>query len=127
VGAGKGAELLLTRRALRDIAEIEAYSVSQWGKPVADRYVADIEAALARLRDKPDLLRARDDLPRHLRFYSVNKHVLVCDVRPRAVCVLTVIHGSRDIPSRLGELQPTLEAEVKLLHARIGRGRIGKK
>ncbi len=105
--------------ALGDIAEIEAYSVSQWGKEVAAKYIAHIEAALVRLQEKPDLLREHQDFPPSLRFYRVNKHILVCDVRPKVVCVLTVIHASRDIPSRLAELEPTLAAEAELLHTKL--------
>jgi len=44
---------------------------------------------------------------------------LACDVRPEAIVVLTVIHGSMDLPSRLAEFQPTLPAEAKLLQATL--------
>jgi toxin ParE1/3/4 len=116
-------KLLLTERALRDIGEIETYSVSEWGKRIADKYIADLEAALTRIRDKPDLLWPEKELHPDLCFYRVNKHLLVCDVQPKAVFVLTVIHASRDIPSRLAEIQPTLAAEVELLHAKLDQAK----
>jgi len=53
----------------------------------------------------------------------VNRHVLVCDVQPASVVVLTVLHGSMDIPSRLAELVPQLSAEVALLHERLASGK----
>jgi hypothetical protein len=49
--------------------------------------------------------------------------MLVCDVQPKAIFLLTVIHASRDIPSRLAELAPTLAAEVELLHKQLERSR----
>ncbi|MCG8586193.1 MAG: type II toxin-antitoxin system RelE/ParE family toxin [Pirellulales bacterium] len=112
-------KLLLAERALRDIAEIETYSISQWGKRTASRYIADIEAALERVRQDPELLRPEEDFHPELAFYRVNKHLLVCDVQDTAIFLLTVIHASRDIPSRLAEMEPMLAAEVELLHAKL--------
>ena len=111
--------LLLTQRALRDFAEIEAYSVEQWGRRTATRYLSDLEAGLERIREDPDLLRSEEGFHASLRFYSVNKHVFVCDVLANAIVVLTVLHGSMDIPSRLHELSPTLSVEAQLLHHKL--------
>lgn len=127
MGATKAPQIRLTDRALRDIAEIRAYSVSQWGKRVAARYIADLEAALTRVQKEPDLLRAEQSLHPDLRFYRVNRHVLVCDVQPRVIFVLTVVHASRDIPSRLSELEPILGQEVQLLRDRLRRAERAKK
>jgi plasmid stabilization system protein ParE len=118
-----GAKLLLTQRALRDIAEIEASSIAEWGRRTAARYIANIEAALARVQEQPDLLRPEADFHPDLRFYRVNKHLLVCDVSPRSIIVLTVIQTSRDIPARLSELEPTLAAEVELLRRKLQQKR----
>jgi plasmid stabilization system protein ParE len=116
-------QLLLTQRALRDISEIEAFSIEHWGKPAASRYLADLEQALVRLQEQPDLLRPEADFHSDLRFYRVHKHLLVCDVQPKAILLLTVIHDSRDIPSRLAELEPTLAAEVELLRDKLRAGK----
>ena len=61
--------LLLTERAISDIREIEAYSIAEWGKRTASRYISDLEAALERVREKPDLLRAEEGLHPELCFY----------------------------------------------------------
>ena len=113
------AKLLLTERALSDIREIEAFSVERWDKKTAARYISDIEAALTRIQDKPDLLRTEENLSPHVHFYRVNKHLLVCDRLASSIIVLTVIHASRDIPNRLAELLPTLSTEVELLHRQL--------
>lgn len=119
-------KLLLTERALDDLAEIESYSIAQWGKKRAAQYLMEIETALSLIQEKPGLLKSNEPLHETLSFYRVNKHILVCDIQEKSILVLTVIHSSRDIPSRLFELQPTLHAEVELLRGRIagkGKGR----
>lgn len=113
----------ITDRALQDIAAIEEYSIENWGKRVADRYVDDIESALQRLAEHPELLREEPDFHGSLRFYRVNKHFLVCDVQVGAIYVLTVLHASMDIPNRLSEREPTLKIEVELLHKKLRRTR----
>lgn len=90
MSARKGkSKLLVTEWALRDIAEIEAYSIAEWGRRTAARYLEDIEAALDRIQEKPDLLRpeygAEEGFHAELSFYRVNKHLLVCDRQPRAI------------------------------------------
>ena len=112
-------QLLLTERALRDISEIEEYSIAEWGKKTAAKYIADVEAALVRVQEEPDLLRSEEEFHLDLHFYRVNKHLMVCDVQPTVIFLLTVIHASRDIPSRLAEMAPTLAAEVELLHKKL--------
>jgi len=121
VNAKAGAKLLIAERALLDIAAIEAFSFEKWGQETAARYLADLESGLARIRERPELLRPVVDFPSFLTFYRVNKHLLVCDVWPEAICLLTVIHASRDIPNRLAELAPGLVSEVELLHEQLRR------
>jgi toxin ParE1/3/4 len=116
-------DLLLTERALRDIADIERFSIEQWGKTTAAKYISDIEAAFSLLQENSALLRAEEDLHPELRFHRVNKHVLVCDVQQDTIFLLTVIHASRDIPSRLAEMQPSLMMEIELLHQRLANGK----
>ena len=111
--------ILISDRAIRDILAIEEYSIETWGKRVANRYLADLEAALERLAKHPEILREEPELHMALRFHRVNKHLLVCDVQDDAIFVLTVLHASTDIPSRLSELEPTIKLEVELLHRKL--------
>lgn len=115
----------LTRRALRDIKHIERYSVERWGKKVADDYLKSIEQGLNRLREKPDLLRSKEGISPHFSLYRVREHFLVCSVSGARVYVLTIKHGSMDLPSRLAELEPQLLSEAKLLHQALER-KMGK-
>ena len=116
-------KLVLTERAIADLKTIESYSTKQWGKRTTTRYLADIESCLQLISQNPDLLSTFEGLPKLLQFYSARKHVLICDVRPTSIVVLTVIHGSMDIPNRLAELVPTLSTEVAMLHKKITAAR----
>ena len=115
----KSGKLLLTERAIADLIGIEAYSVEQWGKRVASRYVDSLESALQLIRADPDILLAFDNLPKTLRYYRAEKHLIVCDVAEKTTVVLTIIHASMDIANRLSELLPQLRGEIELLHQRV--------
>jgi plasmid stabilization system protein ParE len=51
----------LTDRALDDLRKIELYSVQEWGRKAAEKYLDDISAALDRLSDHPEILRLEPD------------------------------------------------------------------
>lgn len=113
----------LTQRALDDIFEVHGHSIRRWGRKTADRYITDIETALERLKVNPGLLATDNDIVPFFQFYQVNKHLLVCDSREQDVVVLTVLHSSMDIPTRLHELQPLLSTELQVLHEKLRRKR----
>lgn len=83
------------------------------------KYLKDIESSLRLIEDNPGILRTLDGMPAQLQFHRVNKHWVVCDVTPRTIVMLTVIHASMDVPARLAELVPQLSAEVALLHGQL--------
>lgn len=111
----------LTQRALQDLRAIERFSIKEWGRKTADKYLDDIAAALDRLREQPELLRLEPDFAPGLYFYRVRKHVLVCDTHEVLVIVLTVLHTSMELPARLSELEPRLAIESQLLRAKLRR------
>lgn len=116
----KKTQAYLTERALQDIVGNEEYTVREFGRKVANRYLANLEAALVRITEKPELLRAEPDMHSWLRFYRAQKHLIVVDFNDNdRIIVLTLIHASMDIPSRLSELEPTLMAETELLHRQL--------
>ena len=120
----RGIRLELTELAIGDIAEIADDSAKQWGRKASEKYLDELEAGLRRLREQPALLTCLPDLDSSLRYYRVRQHLLICDFRPGTIVVLTVIHASMDLPSRLCELQPRLADEVEMLHRqmRISKG-----
>ena len=111
-------EVVLTSRSLRDINQIDAYSIETFGQNVADEYIADIDRAITLLSESPDLLRAQPEISGRLCFYRVRRHFLVCDVIDGRIYVLTVIYGSMDLPNRIGELEPQLIRESELMAQR---------
>ena len=111
--------VILSRRALLDIAEIETSSHERWGAAVADRYLADLQAGLRRLAAFPALLQARQEESDRLHFYRVRQHILVCDATPKRILVLTIWHGSMDLAKRLQVWEPTLVGEATWLHRRL--------
>ncbi len=118
--------LSLSRRALRDVQEIERYSIEKWGQVVADEYIDSIQAALDLLRDNPGLLRTPLRFPKTLAVYRVKKHFIVCTVIDEAVFVLTIKHGAMNLPDRLGELEPSLLDESKILFRAFQNRRSGQ-
>jgi toxin ParE1/3/4 len=111
--------VFLTRRALADLRDIERHSRKRWGRKTANKYLDDFALALDRIRENPDILRLEPDFAPDLFFYRVGKHFVVCDFHGNTVVVLTIIHTSMDLPSRLSELEPRLFAEADLLHRRL--------
>lgn len=110
------AYLGISRRAARDIEEIRLFSVEHWGNRVAEEYLDHIEEALQRLRQNPTLLRTKPEFSRHFRFFRVRVHYLVCSLVEDSIYLVTVKHGSLNLPKRLAELEPTLLEETDLLH-----------
>lgn len=111
--------LFLSDRALSDLLEIEAYSVSNWGKAAASKYILKFEKAFHLLEKNPELARPNHDLGSDLLLYRVEKHLLVCTRIKKGIAVLTVAHASRDLESLLYEMTPTLRAEAKSLVKKI--------
>lgn len=106
----------LSRRAVRDLEQIERYSEDRWGKRVAQDYLHSVESALARLGQQPGLLRSKPDVSEHFKFYRVREHFLVCVQVGDRIYVLTIKHTSMDLPQRIIELEPQLLLEARLLH-----------
>lgn len=120
--ASKKRTVYLTDRALRDILGIESYSTEQFGNRVAEQYIGKLEAGIGRITDNPDLL--REELPFHdsLKFYRIELHLLVCETAIAGkIIVLTLLHASMDIPSRLAELEPKLLIETEMLVSQLHR------
>ena len=117
------ARAYLSRRALLHIDEIDEYSIDRWGERVAERYLADMFAAIRRLEESPNLLQARPGHSVRLQFYCVREHTLVCDVLGDDIYVLAVWHGSTDFTGRLEKLEPQLISEAELMARRIEQQR----
>jgi len=112
----------LTDRALRDIAGIELHSIERFGKRVAAQYVGKLGAGISRIAENPDLLRDEPRFNHSLKFYRVEQHLLVCETGIEGkIIILTLLHSSMDVPSRLAELEPNLSIETEMLLVQLRR------
>jgi toxin ParE1/3/4 len=111
--------VFLTDRAIADLLEIKAYSINEWGEKVAAVYIATFEKALKLIELNPGILLPNPDLSDAMLFYRVEKHLMACVAIDRGICVLTVIHASRDLVTLIPELAPSLKAELEVLLKRI--------
>jgi plasmid stabilization system protein ParE len=89
--------------------------MERWGKAVAEEYLNDLQQGLNRLWENPKLLRTKGGISPDFSFYRVREHFLVCTLSSDRVYVLTIKHGSMDLPTRLTELEPQLLQEAQLL------------
>ena len=115
--------LYLTDRAVKDIDDIREYSVEQFGRRIANQFLSTIENTLNLLKSSPSLLRDQPKLHSWFKFYRCKRRFLVCDQQAGDIYVLTLIHTSMDIPTRLLELEPSLSMEVELLHRKLQQAR----
>jgi len=112
----------LTDRALRDTKGIEVHSLERLGKRVATQYLGKLEAGISRISGNLNLLRQEAPFHASLEFYRVEQHLLVCETAMEGeIIILTVLHASMDIPSRLGELEPILRLEAEMLLKQLTR------
>ena len=112
----------LTHRALRDIANIESYSIEKFGEQVAEQYIGKLEAGIGRISDNAELLREESLFHDSLKFYRIEQHLLVCETGIEdKIIILTVLHATMDIPSRLAELEPKLSIEAEMLLKQLCR------
>ncbi len=113
------AHVELTRRAALDLAEIEEYSIEHGGERVASQCLDAFNQAVRLLQERPSLLRDKDEISQCFSFFRVEKHFLGCAVIEDSIYVVAVLHGSRDLPDLVGDLEPQLSQEAELLHHRF--------
>ncbi|MBS0457688.1 MAG: type II toxin-antitoxin system RelE/ParE family toxin [Proteobacteria bacterium] len=106
------ATFLLTRTAALDLRRIHVRSRSEWGEDVADRYLADLYAAMAAAAANPETGRLRQRRSTPFLLVPARQHFVVYDVLPHGIAVLTVQHQVRDIETLIAELTPAFVAEV---------------
>jgi plasmid stabilization system protein ParE len=105
----------LTRNAALDLRRIHARSRREWGEEVADRYLADLYAAMSDAAVNPEKGRLRQPRSAPFLMAPIRQHFVIYDRVPQGIAVLTVQHQVRDIETLIGELTPSFYAEVKRL------------
>lgn len=109
------ATFLLTRNAALDLRRIHALSRREWGDDVADRYLADLYAAMGDAAASPEKGRLRQHRSAPFLMVPARQHFVIYDLVPQGIAVLTVQHQVRDIETLIAELTPAFHAEVARL------------
>ena len=106
---------LLTRTAALDLRRIYTRSQREWGDDIADRYLADLYAAMGVAAANPEKGRLRQYRSAPFLMVPARQHFVIYDLVPQGIAVLTVQHQVRDIESLIDELTPAFHAEVERL------------
>jgi toxin ParE1/3/4 len=89
--------LLFSPEARRDLHDLRLY-LAQDRPNTATRFVEHIEQRIRLLALAPRMGRERGDLGAGIRMLVVGPYLVLYLVDPRAVRVVRVIHGTRDLP-----------------------------
>ena len=109
------ATFLLTRNAALDLRRIYTRSLREWGDDVADLYLADLYAVMGVAAADPDRGRVRQYRSAPFLMVAARQHLVIYDLVPQGIAVLTVQHQVRDIESLIVDLTPAFHTEVERL------------
>jgi toxin ParE1/3/4 len=94
-------KLIIRPIVRRDIAEIWGYTADHWGVEQADAYVRQIEAAIARAQEFPNIGSAVFGLPPAYRKMKSGSHRVVYRHEDDALIVVRVLHEREDVPDEI--------------------------
>ena len=109
------ATFLLTRNAALDLRRIYTRSLRECGDDGADRYLADLYAVMGVAAADPDKGRLRQYRSAPFLMVAARQHLVVYDLVPQGIAVLTVQRQVRGIDSLIADLTPAFHAEVERL------------
>jgi plasmid stabilization system protein ParE len=109
------ATFLQTRNAALDLRSIHVRSRREWGDDVANRYLADLYAAMGDAAANPEMGRLRQHRSVPFLMVPARQHFVIYDLVPQGIAVLTIQHQVRDIETLIAELTPAFHAEVDRL------------
>lgn len=89
----------LTPAAQRDLSEIWDFTEERWDAGQAEKYIAEIRAAIERVAADPDRGRACDEIRQGYRRYGIGSHLLFFVVTDDSVDIVRVLHQRMD-PTR---------------------------
>lgn len=88
--------LSFTKRAQRDLRNIQIYTVQTWGIEQADAYESALTQIAELLLASPELGSARDDLGQGIRSALAELHILYYRVRPNEIQIVRIFHERAD-------------------------------
>lgn len=94
----------LARQAKTDLLQTWNYLAEEVSFEVADKVVADLYAGMDKLGRSPGIGHERPDLTKlPIKFYRVHRYLILYAPNEKPIGIVRILHGSRDIPSILGE------------------------
>jgi toxin ParE1/3/4 len=88
-----------SRRAEADLLSLGDYTLHEWGKTQAARYIGELEVCCQTLADNPALGRPCDDVRPDLRRHEHGKHVVFYRQERGGILVSRILH-QRMLPDR---------------------------
>ena len=110
---------LLTRNAALDLRRIHGRSRREWGEDVADRYIADLYAAMGVAAANPEKGRLRQYRSAPFLMIPARQHFVIYNLVPQGIAVLAIQHQVRDIETLIAELTPAFVTEVERLKRQV--------
>ena len=95
------ARLALLAEARKDMIELRRYSLREFGRAAADRYVDDIRSVFLLLRDKPRAGAELSDIAPGLRAFTKRGHRIFYRIVEGTIVIVRILHHSRDVPRHL--------------------------
>jgi toxin ParE1/3/4 len=92
----------LSRRALKDVQDIKAFTLKRWGEAVWLRYFAGLSVALDRVADDPAIGRPRDIILSGMRSLTYERHLIFFMPARESggrTIVLRIVHQARHLPA----------------------------
>lgn len=96
------AELRLTPAANTDLEEITVFSIGNFGRAMADRYLSEFEAVFGLLERYPDSGPIHPGITPQVRSIKCGSHRIFYDVAEDVVTVVRILHFARDAKRVLG-------------------------
>jgi toxin ParE1/3/4 len=91
----------LTPLARLDLEDIWRFSMARWGRDQANRYLAEIDAGLAKVALEPWIRRSCDDVRPGYHRLIIGAHVAFYRMNADQVDVVRILHGAMDVDCRL--------------------------
>lgn len=82
----------LTTEAQTDITEIHEYSINQWDKEQADKYLLMLQEAIKTIAEVPTIGKPRPDIDNNTQSFVYASHVIYYKVVKSDLVVFAVLH-----------------------------------
>lgn len=89
----------LTPAAQRDLSEIWDFTEERWDTGQAEKYIAELRAAIERVAADPERGRACDEIREGYRRYGIGSHLLFFVETADSVDIVRILHQRMD-PTR---------------------------